>query len=120
MYVFISILIIIVSILLILVVLVQNSKGGGIASGFSAANQIMGVRQSTELIEKLTWILAIVLVVLSLLAGIFIPSSKEVEKSKIQDKIDVVASPDQLPQDFTKAVPQNQNQNNQSSPQQNK
>ena len=43
MYVFISILILIASILLILIVLIQNSKGGGLASGFSSSNQIMGV-----------------------------------------------------------------------------
>ena len=48
MYVFISILILIASILLILIVLIQNSKGGGLASGFSSSNQIMGVR-TTEL-----------------------------------------------------------------------
>ena len=46
MYVFISILILIASILLILIVLIQNSKGGGLASGFSSSNQIMGVRLS--------------------------------------------------------------------------
>ena len=39
MYVFISILILIASILLILIVLIQNSKGGGLASGFSSSNQ---------------------------------------------------------------------------------
>ena len=44
--------IIIVCILLILVVLVQNSKGGGISSNFSAANQIMGARRGTDFIEK--------------------------------------------------------------------
>ena len=43
MYVFISILILIASILLILIVLIQNSKGGGLASGFSSSNQIMGI-----------------------------------------------------------------------------
>ena len=47
MYVFISILILIASILLILIVLIQNSKGGGLASGFSSSNQIMGVRKTT-------------------------------------------------------------------------
>lgn len=48
MYVFISILILIASILLILIVLIQNSKGGGLASGFSSSNQIMGVRKTTD------------------------------------------------------------------------
>jgi protein translocase subunit secG len=58
MYVFISILILIASILLILIVLVQNSKGGGLASGFSSSNQIMGVRKTTDFLEKATWGLA--------------------------------------------------------------
>ena len=49
-----TIAIIIVCILLILVVLVQNSKGGGISSNFSAANQIMGARRGTDFIEKAT------------------------------------------------------------------
>ena len=62
-----SILIIVVCILLILVVLVQNSKGGGIQSQFGAATQIMGVKRGTEFIEKATWGLAIVLILLSIL-----------------------------------------------------
>jgi preprotein translocase subunit SecG len=62
-----SILLIIVCGLLILVVLMQNSKGGGISSQFSAANQIMGVRRGADVIEKATWTLAILLLVFSLL-----------------------------------------------------
>ena len=61
--------IIIVCVLLILVVLVQNSKGGGISSNFSAANQIMGARRGTDFIEKTTWTLAILLLVFSLLSA---------------------------------------------------
>ncbi|MBI3520915.1 MAG: preprotein translocase subunit SecG [Bacteroidetes bacterium] len=60
--------IIVVCVLLILVVLVQNSKGGGISSNFSAANQIMGARRGTDFIEKATWTLAILLLVFSLLS----------------------------------------------------
>jgi len=56
-----------VCILLILVVLVQNSKGGGIQSQFGAATQIMGVKRGTEFIEKATWGLAMVLIILSIL-----------------------------------------------------
>lgn len=62
-----SVLIIIVCVLLILVVLVQNSKGGGIQSQYGAATQIMGVKRGTEFIEKATWGLAIVLIILSVL-----------------------------------------------------
>lgn len=62
-----SVLVIIISVLLILVVLVQNSKGGGIQSQFSAANQIMGVQRGSDIIEKLTWGFAGALLVFSLM-----------------------------------------------------
>lgn len=84
MYSFISILVIIVSILLILIVLVQNSKGGGLASNFSASNQVMGVRKTTDFLEKATWTLACALLVLSFAAVMTLPkhhaASAEVDK----------------------------------------
>ncbi|MBS4057973.1 MAG: preprotein translocase subunit SecG [Bacteroidetes bacterium] len=73
MYVFISILILIVSVLMTLIVLVQNSKGGGLASNFSASNQFMGVRQTADFLEKATWTLAVALLVFSLTATMAIP-----------------------------------------------
>lgn len=69
-----SILILIVCILLVLVVLVQNSKGGGLASGFSTGNQFMGVKKTSDGIEKITWGLAGLLLILSLFAS---PKSSE-------------------------------------------
>ena len=54
MYVFLTILILIAAILMILIVLVQKSKGGGLAAGFSSSNQIMGVRKTTDFLEKTT------------------------------------------------------------------
>jgi len=68
MYVLLIILIVIASILLTLLVLVQNSKGGGLAAGFSSSNQIMGVRKTTDFLEKATWGLVITVVVLSVAA----------------------------------------------------
>ncbi len=68
MYPVVSILVIIVSIFLILIVLVQDSKGGGLASNFSSSNQIMGVRKTTDFLGKATWWLAGGLLVLSLVA----------------------------------------------------
>ncbi len=65
-----SALTILASILLILVVYVQNSKGGGLSSDFGAANQLGGVQKTTEFIEKLTWSLAGVIVVASILTTI--------------------------------------------------
>ena len=52
---FLSILIIIVCALLILIVLIQNPKGGGIASNFMSTSQFIGARQQVELIEQITW-----------------------------------------------------------------
>ena len=54
MYTVVVILILIVSVLLGLIVLVQNSKGGGLVSNFGGANQMMGVRQTTDFLEKAT------------------------------------------------------------------
>ena len=61
-----SILIFLASILLIGVVLIQKSKGGGLAASASNYNQFMGVRKTTDFIEKATWGLAIFICVLSI------------------------------------------------------
>lgn len=79
-YVFITALILIASCLLILVVLVQNSKGGGLASNFAGSNQIMGVKKTTDFLEKATWTLAIALLVLSLTTAFVIPRNKTMKK----------------------------------------
>lgn len=68
---FISVLIIIVCVLLGLVVLIQNSKGGGIASNFASSTQVVGVKRQNELIEKITWGLAATLFVLCLASNAF-------------------------------------------------
>lgn len=93
MYTFIVILILIVSVFLAVVVLVQNSKGGGLAANFSAPNQIMGVRKTTDFLEKLTWGLAIALVVLSLIATITIHSGNRAAAQKNAVNADQVELP---------------------------
>ena len=67
MYTFCIVMIVIASILLILAVLVQSPKSG-MAANFGAANQTMGVRQTTDFLEKFTWamVAAIVLSVIAL------------------------------------------------------
>lgn len=75
MYVTISVLILIVSFLMMLVVLVQNSKGGGLVSNFSSQNQILGVRKTTDFLEKTTWTLAVLLVVFCLASSLSIPKN---------------------------------------------
>jgi preprotein translocase subunit SecG len=73
MYTFISILILICSVLLVLIVLVQNSKGGGLAAGFSSSNQVLGVRKTTDFLEKATWTLVVLLVFFCVSITAFIP-----------------------------------------------
>ena len=74
MYIFCIVLILIASILLILAVLAQNPKSG-MAANFGASNQVMGVRQTADFLEKFTWGLAISNVVLSLIATMTMPSA---------------------------------------------
>ncbi len=87
---FLIILALIVCVLLVLVVLVQNPKGGGLASNFASSNQIMGVKKTTDFLEKATWTLAIALLVICLAANMFrsAPEDAPVQESAIQEQID--------------------------------
>lgn len=76
MYSVLVILAVIAAILLTLIVLIQESKGGGLASNFAASNQIMGVRKTTDVVEKATWALAALLVVFSVSSVFFAPRSE--------------------------------------------
>ncbi len=82
------VLIFVVCILLILIVLVQNSKGGGLASNFASSGQIMGVRRTTDFLEKATWYLAGGLLALSIIASLTIPRNTiDPNKSLIEDQL---------------------------------
>ena len=72
MYYLIIVLIILASILMCGIVLIQESKGGGLASSFASSNQIMGVRKTTDFLEKTTWYLAVAMVVLSIVSAAFV------------------------------------------------
>lgn len=68
MYIAFTIFIVIAAVLLTLLVLIQNSKGGGLASGFASGNQVMGAPKTADFLEKASWSLAGFIVVLSILA----------------------------------------------------
>ncbi len=81
------ILIILASIVLSLIVLVQNPKGGGLAgniAGFS--NQFMGVKQTTDVLEKGTWLFAGVIAILCMVSVMFISkrSASPAENNKAE------------------------------------
>lgn len=68
---FIIVLIVVVSVLLALIILVQNPKGGGLASGFQSTAQVGGVQRTTDFLEKATWYLGVALFVLCLVSARF-------------------------------------------------
>lgn len=114
MYTVLSILILIVSVLLMLIVLVQNSKGGGLASSFAGSNQIMGVRKTTDFLEKATWMLAVILVVFSVVASMTIPRNQDdSSKSVIEKQINEAADPTAMPNFPTQAPTQQPQQQQQ-------
>jgi len=93
MYLTVVILITLCCVLLVLVVLAQNPKGGGLSAEFGgSSSQMMGVKRTTDLLEKLTWGFAIAILTLSLGANLMlprtttfedgIPTSKSLEKVK--------------------------------------
>lgn len=86
MYLLLIILIVIAALLLCFIVLIQNSKGGGLASGFSSSNQIMGVRKTTDVLEKTTWGLAAFIVVISIASAYVIPRASVGGTSVIQEQ----------------------------------
>ena len=106
MYTLITVLIFIVCVLLVLIVLVQNSKGGGLASNFQSSNQVMGVRKTTDFLEKATWVLAASLLFLSIVGSAFIPRQQLNEsQSRVQDQIENAIDPTQVP-NFPTTVPE--------------
>ena len=74
MYLFFIILMVVAAILMCIIVLIQNSKGGGLASSFSSSNAIMGVRKTTDILEKTTWGLAACIVIMSIAIAYVTPS----------------------------------------------
>lgn len=72
MYTLFVILAVITAVLLAIVVLIQESKGGGLASNVSSANSVLGVRKTTDFVEKATWTLAALLVVFSVATSFFV------------------------------------------------
>ena len=98
MYTLITVLMIIACVLLILIVLVQNSKGGGLASNFQSTNQIMGVRKTNDFLEKSTWVLATALLVLAIAGSAFIPrTAEQTNESAIKDQVERTADPNAVP-----------------------
>ena len=98
MYTLITDLIIIVCVLLVLIVLVQNSKGGGLASNFQSSTQMMGVRKTNDFLEKFTWTLAALLLVLCIMGSAFLPrEGANQQQSAMKNQIENSVDPNSVP-----------------------
>tara|TARA_B100001564_G_C20564984_1_gene635560 strand:- start:264 stop:602 length:339 start_codon:yes stop_codon:yes gene_type:complete len=73
---FLTVVILIICFLLGAVILVQNPKGGGLASGYTGGSQLGGVQRTTNFLEKSTWYLVVALFVACILAGVTNGTSK--------------------------------------------
>jgi preprotein translocase subunit SecG len=104
MYILLTILIVIAAVLLVLLVLVQNSKGGGLAAGFSSGNQVMGAPKTADFLEKASWTLAAIIIALSILAVGFSKSQSAAteEGSAITEQVQEAFEAEQA----TQAVPE--------------
>jgi len=96
MYTLFVILIVIAAVLMIGIVLIQESKGGGLASNFSSYNQIGGVRKTTDFIEKATWGLAVAMVVFSVVCAYVAPQATT-DNSVMEGIESPTANPNNLP-----------------------
>ena len=100
MYGLFSILILITCALLLLVILVQNPKGGGLSSTFGDGNQFMGVKKTSDFLEKSTWGLALALVALTLM------SNFAIDRSIFENQSDIIEQVEETAEDF---IPPNSN-----------
>ncbi len=70
------VLIVLAAVILGLIILIQNPKGGGLSSTFGGVgNQLMGVKQTTDVLEKGTWLFAGIVGILCLTSAMFIPKT---------------------------------------------
>ena len=90
-----TILVLIASVLITLIVLLQNGKGGGLASNFVAGNQTFGVRQTADILEKITWGLVAFIFVLSIVTSFTM--NNNVKEIDLTEEIEMAAPAPEFP-----------------------
>lgn len=99
-----GIVIILASVILGLIILIQNPKGGGLSASFGGiGNQLMGVKQTTDILEKGTWLFAAIIGLLCLTSSLFIPKTGGVNSNDRLINEAPVGSP--VPQNNTVPLP---------------
>ncbi len=89
-----TVLVLVASVLITLIVLLQNGKGGGLASNFVAGNQTFGVRQTADILEKITWGLVAFIFVVSIVTTFTLGGNKSVDYT---EKIEMEAPTPEFP-----------------------
>lgn len=109
-------LILIVCFLLILVVMVQNPKGGGLSSSFGGGGQQLGgVQNTTDFLDRSTWILATLLLALILLSNFGLDTGRNASTSESklieagQEQSIPEALPEEIPEIPVETTPEEQN-----------
>ncbi len=84
------VLIIIVAAFLVLLIMVQNPKGGGLSSSFGGGGTqaLGGVQNTTNFLDKSTWVLASILFVLILLSNFAIERGGTQQNSEVEQKLE--------------------------------
>lgn len=96
MYSLVIFLVILAAILMCGIVLIQESKGGGLASAFSNQNSMLGVRKTTDVLEKATWGLAAAIVILSIVSAAFVTKAT-VEEAPINISVPTSTGAENVP-----------------------
>lgn len=106
------VLIVIVAFLLVIVIMVQNPKGGGLSSSFGGGGQQLGgVKKTSDFLDKSTWTLATILLVLILLSNVTIMNKDAVSESKVfQDENNVELPAPDAPAPQSQNAPDSDNE----------
>ncbi len=99
-----TVLVLIASVLITLIVLLQNGKGGGLASNFTAGNQTFGVRQTADILEKITWGLVAFIFVISIVSTFSLGN-----KGKAVDYTEKIEAEAPAAPEFPTAIPSAEN-----------
>ncbi len=101
-------LIIVVCFLLVLVVMVQNPKGGGLSSSFGGggAQQMGGVQKTTDFLDRSTWILATLLLVLILISNATLNEDSQIDESKLLNNNSIEEIPEAIPEIIPNEIPE--------------
>lgn len=91
------ILAVIIAVVLMASVLIQNPKGSGLAANFSSGNQFFGVKKTTDIVEKITWVTAGLVMIISLIvagynpkAGVVDPNAPSQQGGKIDPQLEEI------------------------------